>query len=342
MNKKKREYYTTLINDTLAGDSNSFAVIYIITCDELYVRCHRAFKSEYDIQDVMFNTYTAVYRNLDNIKDPEKLVDWVNFIFERQITVFFQKRNWNVRAMKDRIKHRKYDNGEVELSRENAERLLESIFMFLGIEANDIPLDSLKAYHNYRTSSLILQRTLIGLAIAAMVLIPFIILKPNVTIEPHPHPDQEIPNLAQYLIKVNSFLPIHRVLGKIDGEEVTIMIEDDNMYKAMVTKNGTLEIEVVSLNRRAVMEYIEVDSIDNDPPYIPEFRIVGDKLIVKVIDNGIGVDYPRTVITQLDGQSSGPITYDAQTGEVTLPHYTEGANLWVYDLYGNSAQFTVS
>lgn len=342
MNKKTREYYTTLINDTLSGDSNSFAVIYIITCDELYIRCHRAFKSEYDIQDVMFNTYTSVYKNLDNIKDPGRLVDWVNFIFERQITVFFQKRKWNVKAMKDRIKHRKYDNGEVELSRENAERLLESIFMFLGIEPNDIPLDSLKAYHNYRTSSLILQRTLIGLAIAAMFLIPFVILKPTVTIEPHPHPDQVIPNVAQYLIKVDSFLPINRVLGKIDGEEVTIVTEDDNMYKAMVTKNGTLEIEVVSLNNRAVMEYVEVDSIDHDPPYIPEYRLEGDRLIIKVIDDKSGVDFGRTVITQLDGRSSGPITYDAQTGEVVLPHYTEGANLWIYDLHGNSAQFTVS
>ena len=106
------------------------------------------------------------------------------------------------------------------------------------------------------------------------------------------------------------------------------------------TRNGTLNINVELVNRQSVNGSHEVTAVDNKGPELLGSDTVDDRLIVKVKDSGIGVDYREIYAVGRSGKVYRPISADEDNG-VIFEYPEEPWDLYVPDHIGNTLHLAV-
>lgn len=341
MSKNNPAYIASLIKESLNGDSNSFAIIFCITYQDIYKKAHRVLTKEYDIQDVMFSTYTSVYNKLGELKNPNSLEKWINYIFESHLLVILRKKGMSPIENMNRLHSKKFDKGLNVMSIDNADRLLESVFMSIGKEPNSVPLETLLAYHKYKNNSLFAQRIFLVAAILLLVLVPFYMLEPKVSIVENPVDFKS--NFVSFDVTVKSVLPVNTVIGTLNGNNVTVMIEGDKIYRVYATDNGTLSITTSMLNRKKSTIDVEVTEIDKENPVVSNYGLSDGALVITAEDDVSGIDYENSIVTRIsDGATFHPLSVDGQSGQLSFPYFPGDTALTVYDISGKTSTYTVS
>ncbi|MBQ4374087.1 MAG: hypothetical protein II785_08260, partial [Lachnospiraceae bacterium] len=85
MARGENAYYKRLIDDALAGDSNSYAILFVSTYQNLYQRAFYYTQNEYMTQDILTDTYIQAFSNLSSIPSPRSFRVWVRYLEERYI-----------------------------------------------------------------------------------------------------------------------------------------------------------------------------------------------------------------------------------------------------------------
>lgn len=341
MSRKKSAYIASLVNDSLNGDSNSFAIIFCITYQDIYKKAHRVLPREYDIQDVIFSTYIDVFNKLGELVNPNHLETWINYIFESRLLIILKKKELAPSEYMARLHQKKYDKGLNIMSLDNADRLLESIFMSVGRDPNSVPLETLLAYHKYKNNSLNVQRFFLALAIIMLITVPFFMLEPRVSISKDPIDYQA--NFVSYHLIVNSPIPVNTVIGTLNGNNVTVMIDGDKIYKVYATDNGLLSITTSMANRKKNVIDINVTELDKEGPTVKDYGLVSGDLVIYAKDDVSGLDFEKSCIVRLsDGAVFPPSSFDERTGRMEFPYFPGDTGLTVYDISGKSSTFTIS
>lgn len=334
------DYINNLVTDAKEGDSNSFGVIFAFTYEDIHKHCKKYLSREYDIQDVMLNTYCSAYKRLDQLGNAKNIEKWLFLICEGHITTFLKKQGLTREEAKKIVKESRKSGKKADMTLNNAEQILESVLILVGADTNTLPLEALISYHQYRNNRLMFQRALLLIALLGLVLIPFFTLSPSmdVTLVPGSYNG----DFEKFSINVKTIVPVDYVEGTLDNDKVTIMLENDKMYTAYITGNGTFTVTTTLLNRKSVTKTIEINDFDVTPPMVTSYYLDNGDLIVITSDDRSGVDFEKTVVTQLStGKEFGPIEYNEGTGLMRFPYIQADSALTVVDKEGNQKSYTI-
>lgn len=315
-------YLSSLVDDTLNGDSNAFAVLFVATYEDLFTKCYVALRDEYAAQDVLFHTYTLAYKDLHWIQNSDAFLSWIDAINSGQLVRVLRKRG-NTRVApidfeSSLFKIRK-KLCRTTMSLETAGQLLESIFYELDLNANDVSLETLASYHQYRSNRFTFQWVIIGLALLALILIPLYFIEPKFTLTMNEA--ESSPKNALYKVKIDGFLPISTVTAKVDGTAVSVMLDDSREYTVSSTINGKLDVKVTLINTKFTTKSDTITIIDRIKPTISSYQKEGDHVVIYTEDVGYGVDFEKIVaVKQNGGDILYPISYDEASGRVVFPY----------------------
>lgn len=109
------------------------------------------------------------------------------------------------------------------------------------------------------------------------------------------------------------------------------------------TNNGTYEINVKSLNGAVVNSYINIETIDSEPPIIntSDASISGGLLSVTISDSQTGINYDNIYGINEDQSTVEPSYIDKASGTVQFK-FDDKKKLTIHveDNYGNSSEAT--
>lgn len=147
-------------------------------------------------------------------------------------------------------------------------------------------------------------------------------------------------NKIKFTIK--SALPITNINVYFQDQEVPYT--KFGAYYAIDAKdNGTYQIIVSSLNKASSNSYINIETVDSEPPKIntSEATITGDTLSVTITDGQTGINYDNVYGINEDQSTIEPSYIDKASGTIQFKFENKKKlTIHIEDMYGNSSEAT--
>ncbi|MBT9777392.1 hypothetical protein GPL15_12855 [Clostridium sp. MCC353] len=143
-------------------------------------------------------------------------------------------------------------------------------------------------------------------------------------------------------LDIKSFLPTKDLTVTLDSEPLELEQVKKNSYKAVITKNGALDISVKSANGMTASIYEYVGILDDNPPSLNNSVVEDGILTFTIEDSQSGVNFDAIYATDSMGITIYPTSIDKATGTITFPIDSDGLTIYTSDLSGNQGQTTVT
>ena len=219
-----------------------------------------------------------------------------------------------------------------ELTTLETSEILDSVFHACGDEGNSVPMETISSYAVYRKERFTLQRVIVAMALLVFMMLPLLFVLPSytVTIE-----DTGTRGLPVYTVKVDSILPVGKVIAKISDHELPVYEAGAREFTVEPTRNGNMDISVELVNRQSVMTEHDVTAVDAEGPKLLGNKTMDDGFILKVEDSGIGVDYREIYAVSASGKVYYPVSASEEDG-VVFEYPTEAWDVYIPDHIGNN------
>ena len=211
------------------------------------------------------------------------------------------------------------------------------MFVSCGKDPNDLPMDTLSSYAVYRKERFTFQRAVIAIAMFVFLMIPLLFILPGYEVSVDETGERGLP---VYTVEVRSLLPVSKVLASIRDHDLPVYEAGSKEYTVEPTRNGKLDISVELMNRQSVRSSHEVTAVDEKAPELSGSDTSGDRLIIKVKDSGIGVDYREIYAVGKSGKVYRPESSDEENG-VIFDYPEEPWDLYIPDHIGNTLHLAV-
>ena len=218
-----------------------------------------------------------------------------------------------------------------ELPIETADQLLQNVFDTCGYERNNVPLDALMSYSNYRQERYTLQKLGITIALALFILLPFLFISANIYVAIRNEGTESNPT---YQVSVDSSIPIKQIVATIDGRTVPITEVGSHEFTIQPGTNGDMSIFVTLINEQETSTAVSVVEVDSTPPILLSTDIHTDSISLRVMDEESGVDFDRVVVTDDEGGEWG-FFCDAEKGCIVVSYPSRAVKVSVPDKRGN-------
>lgn len=86
------ENFTIIVEAALKGDHRGYEALYNMTKQSAYFIALNISKNESDAMDILQNSYLRAFRNLKDLKEPEKFAKWLNRIVANESKTFIKKK----------------------------------------------------------------------------------------------------------------------------------------------------------------------------------------------------------------------------------------------------------
>ena len=224
-----------------------------------------------------------------------------------------------------------------DLSTNETSEILDKVFISCGKDPNDLPVDTLSSYAVYRKERFTFQRAVTAMALFVFLMLPLLFILPGYTVSVDETGERGLP---VYTVEVKSILPVDKVLASIREHALPVYEAGSKEFTVEPTRNGMLSISVELVNRQSVKSSHEVTAVDDKAPELVESDTTGDRLIIKVKDSGIGVDYREIYAVGSSGKVYRPVSADDDNG-VIFDYPEEPWDLYVPDHIGNTLHLAV-
>ncbi|SHK45246.1 RNA polymerase sigma factor [Hespellia stercorisuis] len=320
-------YLARLVQKTLQGNSNAFAELYAATYQRQYRLAYNYFHDPYVSQDTLKQLYILVLAHLDELKDPQLFIDWLDQI-NHQIC---QQISANVAAPKF------HDIRAARLDVKNASILLSSILESCGYEANSMPLSAIDGFQAYRKENYILQKAILVIVIACLLLTPLLFVIPKVHVEEASRTNSQI----FYRIGVHSLLRVKSVTATLGGTPLDVYETAFKVYTIAPEENGTVTATVTLENGQYVTRTIDVTAVDTTAPSIVSQEVIDSRLVLSLSDDGSGIDFEKIKAFSGGGSPVSMESFDEATGVVEFDNSKTPLELFIPDKAGNTTHTTV-
>ena len=218
-----------------------------------------------------------------------------------------------------------------ELSTEHAEQILFDVFDSCGFDKNTVPLEALLSYANYRKEKYTLQRTAIIIVLTLFMLLPLLFVTAEILIAVRFEKENSNP---EYMVTVAPFIPVDSISVKMNGRTVPIYEVSSHEFLIRPTDSGDMSITVTLFNQQTSTDVIPVLDVDGTPPSLISVDTNDQMVIVKVVDEGSGVDISGIIAKDEHGISV-PCFYNDSLDTIELSYPTSTITLSVPDYRGN-------
>jgi hypothetical protein len=213
-----------------------------------------------------------------------------------------------------------------------AEEILRLVFIDCGETPDTTPMEELTNYSLYRKESFRLQRTVLAAALVMFVLVPAFFVQPVIETSFSPKGERGLP---VYTIKVDTFLPVKRVVAVLGGYRLPVYEVNGHEYTIEPTQNGSVELTVELFNGQSVTGKLDVMNADVTTPRLLNYTHSDGEYDLYLTDDGVGVDYDGIYASTESGEIILPESYDRQNGVVVFGEEVEGTLVCIPDYYKN-------
>jgi hypothetical protein len=213
-----------------------------------------------------------------------------------------------------------------------AEAILRLVFIDCGEPPDTTPMEELTSYSLYRKESFRLQRAVLLAALIMFVLVPAFFVQPSFQTSYSPKGERGLP---VYTIKVNSILPVKRVVAILGNYRLPVYEVNGHEYTIEPTQNGSVDLTVELFSGQTVSGQLDVKNADVVTPQLLNFTHKDGKYELYLADDGVGVDYEGIYASKESGEIIYPESYDRQEGTVTFGEEVSGARVCIPDYFKN-------
>ena len=224
-----------------------------------------------------------------------------------------------------------------DLTTNETSEILDKVFTSCGKDPNDLPMDTLSSYAVYRKERFTFQRAVTAMAMFVFLMLPLLFILPGYTVSVDETGERGLP---VYTVEVQSLLPVDKVIASIREHELPVYEAGSKEFTVEPTRNGMLNISVELVNRQSVKSSHEVTAVDEKAPELVSSDTSDYRLIIKVKDSGIGVDYREIYAVGESGKVYRPTSADENNG-VIFDYPEEPWDLYVPDHIGNTLHLAV-
>ena len=224
-----------------------------------------------------------------------------------------------------------------DLTTNETSEILDKVFTGCGKDPNDLPMDTLSSYAVYRKERFTFQRAVTAMAMFVFLMLPLLFILPGYTVRVDETGERGLP---VYTVEVKSLIPVGKVIATIREHDLPVYEAGSKEFTVEPTRNGMLNISVELVNRQSVNSSHEVTAVDSKGPELVGTDTLGDRLVIKVKDSGIGVDYREIYAVGRSGKVYRPVSADEVSG-VIFDYPEEPWDLYVPDHIGNTLHLAV-
>ena len=224
-----------------------------------------------------------------------------------------------------------------ELTTLETSEILDAVFSACGEEGNTVPMETISSYAVYRKERFTLQRVIVAMALLVFMMLPLLFVLPSYTVSIEDNGSRGLP---VYTVRVNSFLPVGRVLASIKDHALPVYEAGAREFTVEPTRNGSLDISVELINNQSVSTEHDVTSVDAEGPALVDSKTYSDGFMLKVSDAGIGVDYRDVYAVSESGEVHYPVTANEEEG-IVFTYPDETWDIYIPDHIGNTLHLSV-
>lgn len=224
-----------------------------------------------------------------------------------------------------------------ELTTIETSEILDAVFNACGEEGNTVPMETISSYAVYRKERFTLQRVIAAMALLVFMMLPLLFVLPSYTVTVE---DTGIRGLPVYTVKVDSFLPVGRVLASIKDHYLPVYEAGAREFTVEPTRNGSMDISVELVNKQVTSSEHDVTSVDAEGPKLVESETYTDGFMLRVSDAGIGVDYRDVYAVSASGEVYYPVTASEEEG-IIFTYPDEAWDIYIPDHIGNTLHLSV-
>lgn len=226
-----------------------------------------------------------------------------------------------------------------KLTPQEAEEILNQVFMDCYEDANSIPVEQLESYSNYRSEKVGVQRWAAIIAFIVFLIVPFYFVSPRFSVSEPVIGDRGLP---VYTVEIENVLPIYSVTAVLNGYSLPICQVDKHTFTIEPTSSGKMEVEVKLFSKQWVSTEVFVGTNDTEAPFITGTSVSGDELYIYIEDDGSGVDYRGAYSVTSDGEIIYPEYFDEEEGYIEFRSLPTESKVHILDYVGNELTVTIS
>jgi hypothetical protein len=221
---------------------------------------------------------------------------------------------------------------EPTLEISEAEAILRLVFLDCGETPDMRPMEELTDYSLYRKESFRLQRVVLMTALIMFMLVPAFFVQPTFKTSYSPKGERGLP---VYTIKVESFLPVKRVVAVLDNYRLPVYEVTGHEYTIEPTKNGTVDVTVELFSGQIINGQLDVRNADVETPRLLNYTHEDGEYELYLTDDGVGVDFENIYASSPSGVVLYPESFDREEGSVTFGDDVEGMRVCIPDYFDN-------
>jgi hypothetical protein len=221
---------------------------------------------------------------------------------------------------------------EPTLEISEAEAILRLVFLDCGETPDMRPMEELTDYSLYRKESFRLQRVVLMTALIMFILVPAFFVQPTFKTSYSPKGERGLP---VYTIKVESFLPVKRVVAVLDNYRLPVYEVSGHEYTIEPTKNGTVDVTVELFSGQIITGNLDVRNADVETPRLLNYTHEDGEYELYLTDDGVGVDFDNIYASSPSGVVLYPESFDREEGSVTFGDDVEGMRVCIPDYFDN-------
>jgi hypothetical protein len=221
---------------------------------------------------------------------------------------------------------------EPTLEISEAEAILRLVFLDCGETPDMRPMEELTDYSLYRKESFRLQRVVLMTALIMFMLVPAFFVQPTFKTSYSPKGERGLP---VYTIKVESFLPVKRVVAVLDNYRLPVYEVSGHEYTIEPTKNGTVDVTVELFSGQIITGNLDVRNADVETPRLLNYTHENGEYELYLTDDGVGVDFDNIYASSPSGVVLYPESFDREEGSVTFGDDVEGMRVCIPDYFDN-------
>ena len=218
-----------------------------------------------------------------------------------------------------------------ELNIDQANAMLSQILQECSVPENTVSLEDLISLSNYRKERYPLQRGAAIVLLVILLVLPVMFIAPDFTVKAAA--GANVYNL--YTVTVENALPVSEVQASMNGSSLPVEQIDTHFYAISLKQNGTMSVTVTLRNGQLLTQEIQVNDVDETPPVVTENTSDADHLYLHLADDKSGVDYEAITAATLTGSPVDILSFDQDTGLVTLEYPDESLTVTIPDYAGN-------
>ena len=153
-----------------------------------------------------------------------------------------------------------------------AQQMLDSIFSECEVRPNNVPMEALSAYAEYRSSRFRIQRVILAILIVLFLLLPLLFIPPRFSVTEQETGGTEGP---VYAVQVDTRIPVRSVTAWQESGVLAVEKTGSRSYTVEPVRNGDMAVAVTLLNRQSAEIHVEVE----DPGLTANVALLDDEAV---------------------------------------------------------------